>query len=135
MNQFIDGPAHGITLTFPHAPVYIRAVLNAKGDWDVLNLPTDEPAEDETLHAYKMEGEPIRGFISKRGKGNDRGGPFTAAKYHYLPNQPTDDIMRDRAKWVEWVMAQEGLNVPPPSTSAIRNQFTPPFPFPDQFQP
>jgi hypothetical protein len=109
MTRFLDGPAMGQAMNLTRAPVFLRAVVSLEdglfykdGKWDALDKLEDTPANHERIFAYKLDGEPTRGFVD----GTNYRGPFFIATYRYFPNQPPDDVMRDNAKWQEWANKQ-----------------------------
>lgn len=99
--SFKDGPARGQTLMLKRSPIYLRVVA-ANGKWDALDQPTDEPAENEKVYAYKLTGEPGMCHINMGRKG---GGFYPIAEYALCQTQPTDAEMRSRAKWCAWCEA------------------------------
>lgn len=107
MSTFINGPAHGVQLQFSRTPLLLRVVLNAQGQWDVLDKIEDTPAADETIYVYRLRGVPMRGFWDGRDKAGKRtGGMFSIAEYHYVEDQPTDAEVRDTLAWQNWTRAQ-----------------------------
>ncbi len=103
MTSFTDGPARGQTLAIARTPVFLRLVQNAGGEWDALDQPDDQPTLDESLHAYQIDGEPMRGFWDGKGKdGRRTGGPFVLVSYRHVTDQPDQATMRDPTRWQAW---------------------------------
>lgn len=102
MTTFVDGPAHGKTLMLHRAALFLRVVVNAKGDIDGLDQPDDEPKKDELIFLYVITKQPGHMHINARG---GRGGFYPIAEYRYVAEQPADADMRTKAKWHTWVEA------------------------------
>lgn len=96
--SFNDGPAKGQKLMLKRAPIYLR-VVEAAGKWDALDQVADEPAANETIYAYKVNGQPGSVHINM---GRGRGGFYTMADYSICDPQPTDAEMRTREAWCAW---------------------------------
>lgn len=105
MTRFLDGPAAGEVLFLKRAPMYLRAVQDAGGKWDALDLLDDAPAPDERIVVYRIEGEPSYCHINMRGKG---GGVFHGGTYRLISPQPQDEDVRTIAAWRAWVGRQAG---------------------------
>lgn len=101
MTRFLDGPAAGEVLMLKRAPVFLRVVRNSAGAWDALDIPSDTPSADETIHVYRREGRP--GWIHVN-RSKKAGGHFTGttASYRLIDPQPHDLTLRDRAQWEAW---------------------------------
>ena len=102
MVKFLDGPAMGEELCLRNTPVYLRVVVDAKGEVDALDMPGDVPSSTEKVFAYKaVEGIMTAGFVCRiRGRGCI---PFKSASYKLCENQPEESILRNRELWVKWV--------------------------------
>lgn len=101
MTRFKDGPAKGQSLMLKRAVTYLR-VVEVGGKWDALDLPEDEPAQNEKVYAYKITGQPGHCHINIRG---GRGGFYPIAEYALCAPQPTDAEMRTRSAWCAWCEA------------------------------
>ncbi|MEM1207731.1 MAG: hypothetical protein AAGI54_00560 [Planctomycetota bacterium] len=115
MITFLDGPAADITLVLQRAPVFLRAVVTKRGEWDALDLPDDEPKAGEQIHIYVRQGTPIVGFIDYRTgpKGGRRAGhPFASAEYRYAAEQPPDGVARDTKRWQAWCLQASRETLP-----------------------
>lgn len=99
MIRFCGGPAHGKCLDLRRAPLFLRVVIDKDGTVDALDQVADEPSPTETTHVYVRNGDVGRGLACTRGKGCI---PFVTAEYHYSPDQPTDEEIRDNARWQAW---------------------------------
>lgn len=100
MTTFSDGPAKGQTLMLKRSPLLLRVVQSFNtGQFDALDAPNDTPAENERIFAYHMV--EFRGMVhvNRRGGGS---GFYGMATYALIPDQPTDEIMRDNEKWKAW---------------------------------
>ena len=109
--HLLDGPAKG-SFGARRAPIWLRAVVNAEGKPDVLDLLDDTPRPDETVHVYRaVSGTTfmfrVRGFIcADDGKGGYRQAFVPASgEYHHLPDVD-GEALREFGAWREWVMAQ-----------------------------
>lgn len=112
MIRFIDGPAAGQALSLARAPLLLRVVCSAKGDWDALDQLGDTPKPGETIHVYRRESHKGSYFWDGRGKGGRRTGGFSQiATYRHLPDQPGDQHTRDTAAWRSWCEANKELLV------------------------
>lgn len=121
MTTFENGPAKGNGLALKSAPLFLR-VTEAGGKFDALDLPTDTPRPEGKLHAYVRIGEPGSCHMNF---GGGRGGFYTLARYFYVPNQPSDEVMRDASKWQQWCASQSSEEVT--REAAIeRHKLTPP---------
>jgi hypothetical protein len=100
MTTFVDGPAAGQRLMLRRGVKYIRAVRNrVTGKWDALDQVEDTPGEAEEIFAYV--GKNI-GHCHVRASGGG-GGIFSIGSYEFIPEQPTDEQMRNHRMWVAWV--------------------------------
>ena len=94
MTTFQDGPAKGMTLMLKRTPVYLRVVCSL-GKVDTLDQLKDTPRDDESVHAYRMNGE-VRGSCSTTA------GRFNIADYSLCDPQPSDATMRILSAWQDW---------------------------------
>ena len=101
--SFHGGPAEGTKLAFSRFPLYLRVVVDDKGNVDVLDQLSDTPRDNETIHAYRML---LR--AKNMGIACGRGGckPIIDGAYRYIEVQPDDATMMDHARWAEWCHAE-----------------------------
>lgn len=106
MTTFLDGPATGQRLMLKRAPIFLRAVQDAAGNWDALDQLEDEPAAGERIVVYQLAAPPSWAHVLKRGRdgdGNYAGsGFYTVAEYQVLPTQPDDQDARENWRWRAW---------------------------------
>lgn len=96
MIQFIDGPAKGTTLDLRRAPVFLRVVIDPVGDvFDALDQLDDVPKPHESIHVYRLIGQPTRYHVSLSPR--RLSGCRYAAEYQFVAQQPDDLTMRDTA--------------------------------------
>jgi hypothetical protein len=103
MTTFASGPAVGETLMLRRCPIFLRVVINSEGKVDALDRSDDVPEIDEKLYAYCLTEKPMMSHLNF---GGGRGGFYPVSTYALVEPQPADAVMRDRLKWVEWVMGQ-----------------------------
>lgn len=101
MLELIDGPCKD-TFMVKAAPLYLRAVITARGKKDVLDQVHDEPEPTESIHVYKREGAASTIHI-KGTKGVT--GFWAMAQYKHLPDVD-GSTMRDSGNWRLWVVQQ-----------------------------
>ena len=88
------------------------------GKWDALDKLDDEPELREHLYAYRRS-DPFRGLMDYRGAGGRRAGSaFVIQQYHFVPEQPTQEVMRSTDLWREWTLAQRRAAAPQPVLAA-----------------
>lgn len=106
MTRFLNGPAEKQTLMLQRAPLFLRVTRD--GDkWDALDQIEDTPRRGEQLFTYRRTGQAGFCHIQTAGKNGRRGGGFYAmAEYSFTEVQPSDEIMRDAAKWQQWTREQ-----------------------------
>jgi hypothetical protein len=92
-----DGPCEG-TYMCKRAPLYLRAVINADGKTDVLDLIEDTPQLDEKIYIYEREGDVGSVHLNY---GGGRGGFYAFATYHHLPDVIGENA-RDNKTWQKW---------------------------------
>ncbi len=101
MTTFADGPAKGQTLMLKRSPLLLRVVQDLNtGKFDALDAAEDTPAENERLFAYRMV--KFSGMVHLNRGRSGGSGFYGMAHYALVPDQPTDEIMRDNAKWKTW---------------------------------
>ncbi|MFO0887568.1 MAG: hypothetical protein U0790_00315 [Isosphaeraceae bacterium] len=104
MIRFLDGPAQGALLMLRRAPLYLRVVANAKGEWDALDRLSDTPEPGESIHAYRIAG-PARPYHIRPG------GRFWQAEYRAVPDQPPAEVLNDTDRWRDWCWAMHRAEV------------------------
>ncbi len=100
MTKFLDGPAAGVILALRRAPIFLRVVRSPTG-WDALDQRDDEPAADEAIFAYRLQGESQSIHIH----GSKVSGWYEAGNYRVLADQPPEPAMRSKERWHEWTYA------------------------------
>ena len=112
MVELKDGPCKG-SFMVKRAPVYLRAVINEKGETDLLDQIEDTPGQKEKVHVYKMEGNPGTVHLFARGKnGKSLSGWYAMAIYNHMPEVDGEQL-RDNPKWQEWATNQLKVEVQP----------------------
>lgn len=109
MTRFLDGPAAGVQLMLNRAPVFIRVCVKAgehAAEVDALDMLEDQPAEGETLYAYRRVGKPTSIHIDYTDKVTRKRKAkwLLAAEYRVVPNQPTAVVMANSDLWKEWCL-------------------------------
>jgi len=97
MTRFLDGPAAGKTLSLSYAPMYLRVVIDPKGNVDALDAPDDSPRPGEIVHLYRRHGPVTTGFIAGRDPktGKRFGRRFSAADYtHFTDHSMVQEQLR-----------------------------------------
>jgi hypothetical protein len=108
MVNFTGGPAAGESLILRRAPLLLRVVRSAAGEWDALDMLDDAPKPRESVHVYRMVADRGAMHLSYRTPGGYRRGTRSAwADYAYLADQPADADVRDTARWRAWCVAFE----------------------------
>lgn len=119
----IDGPAAGVTMSLRTCPRWLRLASRPADSRpteggvltydqaagiqirvDALDQAADTPAEDETVHVYRLVAGSW-GCVYVR-----PGGRFEHGDYRHVETRP-DEQLRDRADWVAWVADQEGMTL------------------------
>jgi hypothetical protein len=103
MTRFKDGPAKGQLLMLNRSPIFLR-VVEKDGKWDALDQWEDSPRPGESIHVYQRVGEAGTCHIYARGGG---GGFFSAGDYEHVAEQPSDEDVRNTAKWQAWCRAKK----------------------------
>ncbi len=106
MTTFQNGPAKDVTLELKRIPHFLRVTRNTKLEFDALDLLEDSPRADETLIAYQLADQPLRGMID----GAKYRGPFVSAWYKLVDPQPSDAQMRDTVSWRKWCQERAALD-------------------------
>lgn len=94
-------------LSLYRTPKYLRFVM-AGADWDTLDALDqldDTPREGEQVMAAAL-GKRGSVHVCRRGKGQKSSWHRTAT-YHLLPEQPSQEVLRNTAQWQAWCLAQE----------------------------
>ena len=106
MIKLLDGPAHGAYMV-KTAPARLRAVVEAAGHCDVLNLPEDTPEPSDTLHVYirVTDTHPVHINMGRKGSGF-----YATGDYRWMPDVDGEQY-RDNAVWSEWAAAQGGVEI------------------------
>ena len=102
MLTLVDGPAAG-TYWCHRAPLSLRAVVKGT-ELNVLDLVTDTPDPDETIHVYRREGPAGTVRICGRGK-NAINGWFATGRYVYMPDVDGEQFRSTQA-WQAWAKLQ-----------------------------
>jgi hypothetical protein len=101
MVRFLDGPAANVVLSLRRVPMFLRVVIDADGTVDALDQLDDEAKPSEEIWVYRLEGEPTRMHVCRRGPGRGCSSVWHA-EYRQCPQQP-DEAVRDNAAWQAWV--------------------------------
>ncbi len=102
MIKFLDGPAAGKVLMLRRAPQFLR-VTEKGGEFDALDMPADEPIDQEKLYAYRVAGPIFHAFID----GTGCHGCFAVGEYRLVQFQPEDRVMRNVRHWHKWCLGME----------------------------
>lgn len=109
MTKFTDGPAAGKVLALRRAPFFLRVVQSiTHGEVDALDQLTDQPRPSESIYVYRQTKNSGGAFICSRGSKEKRAasGYMPIVEYSLNVEQPSDEVLRDNAKWQEWVFSQ-----------------------------
>lgn len=102
-------------LQLKRTPKYLRFTCHGcktpTRSWDALDQEDDTAADGEYLFAAVLEN---RGSLHIDKTVNGRRVAEWHGTAHYVPiaEQPTQELMRDNAKWRAWCMQREGIEVP-----------------------
>jgi hypothetical protein len=102
--KFLDGPAAtarpkgGEQLRAHRAPTFLRAVIDPAGTVDALDLPDDEPKDDEVCWAYELT-------VVYHARGATRAASGWFAEYRCRLDVG-GEFIRDWEAWVEWCTAE-----------------------------
>ena len=111
MIRFLDGPAMGQTLMLKSAPEFLRVTCAARElvpKWDALDQPNDTPQPYETITVYERIGDSHLVHVRMSGKGS---GFYRTGEYQLLRPEPPADVVRDNARWREWLTGKFGPSV------------------------
>ncbi len=82
---------------------FLRVVeIPPSGQWDALDMLEDQAKPFEKLYAYESQGNGGMCHINA-GK---RSGFYSIQEYKFIPDQPSDEEMRDNDRWSAWVHAR-----------------------------
>ncbi len=104
MTKFTDGPAAGLVLSLRRAPIFIRVVVDQRGEMDALDQLDDTAKPGEKIYAYELA-EKSPGHVHLN-RGGGKSGYYAMATYRFLPEQPRDDEMRTTDAWRAWTNAR-----------------------------
>lgn len=100
-SRFIGGPADKRMIgPFSPAPVMLRVVRDAEGNWDALNEPDDTPKPQEQVFVYRLNSIPRTGHASCRPRSKSFW--WSAADYVYHDVQPDRAVLADTERWRAW---------------------------------
>lgn len=103
----VGGLRVGPTLTLSRRPKYLRFVAVGEDfeQLDALDLLEDEPKPHEKIYAAVLV---ERGSLHVDGKRNGKRFAewLDTADYELLAEQPSDEVLRDAAKWQAWAISQ-----------------------------
>lgn len=98
------------SLSLKRTPRYLRftfrGLASCSQNWDALDQLEDTPEEWEQLFAGKLTSRGTM-HLDRVVNGRRVGEWHATAEYTPIDPQPTDDVMRDRAKWQRWCLEQE----------------------------
>lgn len=104
----VGGLRVGPTLTLSRRPKYLRFVATGSGfaGLDALDLLADEPKPEEEIFAAVLV---ERGSLHVDGVRNGKRFAewLDTADYDLLAEQPSDEVLRDAAKWQAWAISQQ----------------------------
>lgn len=104
MSSFRGGPLDGKTLSHSRAPLFLRVTVD--GDvFDVLDLLTDEPKPQESVHVYRRVSEVMRSHLLFRGRLKHLTGWYEHGEYEHVPDVDGESV-RDTEAWRRWATAQ-----------------------------
>lgn len=100
MTRFENGPAQGKVLMLRNAPLLLRVTCEY-GEFDALDMPTDEPKPSEQIFIYVRSSFRGRAFVD----GPKCRGSYALSNYRLYDGsiEPPDDAgLRNRATWEAW---------------------------------
>ncbi|MDB5294956.1 MAG: hypothetical protein JWO31_939 [Phycisphaerales bacterium] len=110
MITFANGPAVGVSLWLRRAPLFLRVVRAAAGEWDALDQLADTPRRGEAIHVYVRVGRPTLLHVDGQdGAGRRRGWTSQHGEYRAWPDQPGDAHTRQTAAWRAWCEANKAI--------------------------
>jgi hypothetical protein len=86
------------------APVFLRAVMDGKGETDVLDQVEDTPKKTEKIYVYKRKGEGSWCHIKMVKR--SQSGYYALADYWYMPDVDGEQF-RDNNVWRSWSTEQQ----------------------------
>lgn len=102
MMRLLDGPCAG-TYMVKSAPAFLRATKTPAGKTDVLNLPNDTAAANESIFVYQRIGEATQVHLNLRRAGS---GFYASAEYRWLDDVDGEEL-RSNAAWNAWLVDGE----------------------------
>lgn len=105
MTRFTDGPAAGRSLSLRRSPVFLRVVIDRKGEVDALDQLSDFAGAGEKVYVYVRTGEPekISAIVCSRGKGRVcRGYNEELVTYRVYSVQPDQAVLTSNVEWAAW---------------------------------
>lgn len=101
MSKFLNGPAAGKSLLHKRAPVMLRVVQDADGNFDVLDMPEDEPQPDEAIFVYiAVPNTFSSGHVTRTPRSKSFW--FNSNDYVLFDPQPENGEARHRESWERW---------------------------------
>ena len=97
-----DGPCKG-TFMVKRAPVFLRAVIDGKGETDVLDQVEDMPKKNEKIYVYKRVG--LENMCHIKMVKRSESGWYALADYWYMPEVDGEQF-RDNGEWQQWATVQ-----------------------------
>lgn len=105
MTHFLDGPAKGKSLMCRYSPIWLRVVIDNRGNVDALDAPDDEARPNEAIYLYRIKERQGTAHVNM---GRGRGGFYPIQTYELESVQPIDENMRDNKKFLESIRLLEG---------------------------
>ena len=102
MLKLKNGPVEG-SYACKRAPSYLRAVVDARGTRDVLDLPNDEPRPDERVYIYRRIGEAGQVHLNMGRSGGT--GFYALAEYEWIPGTDGEAVRRIE-DWRAWCVIE-----------------------------
>jgi hypothetical protein len=99
--RFTGGPVDGKTLMCRRGPLFLRVVMNHKGEVDALDQVDDKIRSNETAYVYVAQFPSRAVFI--RSSDRSKSGCWAGNEYVFCNEQPSSDILEDNEKWRAWV--------------------------------
>jgi hypothetical protein len=93
-----DGPCKG-TFMVKRAPVFLRAVIDGKGETDVLDQVEDMPKKDEKIYVYKRVG--LENMCHIKMVKRSESGWYALADYWQIKDVDGEQF-RDNSQWQMW---------------------------------
>jgi hypothetical protein len=104
-------PGFATPLQLARAPLFLRFVRSAAGDWDALDLHSDTPRPGETIVAARLKN---KSTVHVDGTRNGRrfGETYFTRDYEPVADPPSLDVLTDTERWQSWCLEQPA-NEPP----------------------